>query len=222
MKTIKSIVLLLFFLSYCLTNPLPAQTNTDMKQPFPEQSRLPKLTLSKKGGIESKDLFMEFALGTGIGLGMGVLGLMIGSFAHTPGDTSSSSSESVVNLQEILFFIGHAAGSIWGTNMEAEKLDGNGSLAGGIFGGLIGEAAGIYVFLKWKNFGTGALYVLCSPLLATIGYNLFHSGHSSGNGSALLNYKNGKVQFAFPALFLANPKNSEEIITKLNIFSMKF
>jgi hypothetical protein len=118
--------------------------------------------------------------------------------------------------------IGHAIGSLAGVGMEAEKLDGQGSLPAAWIGGALGETISLYVLLKNKNAFTGVIYLVCSSILGTIGYNLFRNSRDENNfKSSLINYKKGKLYFGSPGIYFTNNKINK-IRTNLNLLDVNF
>jgi O-antigen/teichoic acid export membrane protein len=161
---------------------------------------------------------LEVLVGTGIGLGIGMVGAMFGSFGHIVGDTSSKNSDDVASVELIIFCIGHALGSIGGTIYATEKYDGFGSPAAVITGSILGEAAGLYLLLKNKNISTGIFYVFSASLIGTLSYSIFRNHDKKiKQETSLINYGNGNLSFGFPDFNFSLSEITKKLNTNLKL-----
>ncbi len=124
------------------------------------------------GRWKPDDLVFEYALGGGMGILGGLVGGMLGSFAHTAGDTSKSGNDFTVDVVVVMMSIGHVIGTPFGVHLAAKKNGAKGELMLGILGTLIGDGAGIYLMAKGKKWPGIGVITLVTPLVSTLLFNV--------------------------------------------------
>lgn len=165
------------------------QTTGDQKET--SGSRRPPL---KAGTVAKEALF---------GIGAGFIGLMAGGFfgvAITGGDAGWFEPDTTVGAAAAT---GYFLALPWGVYLTGREAGQSGSL----LATYLGAAAGSLIAVAVPSFGTALLLPAAG---ACIGFNLTRRYRSAAQaGTALLNYKDGRMDFGFP-LFSAAPESMKK------------
>ena len=133
------------------------------------------------------------------GIGAGFIGMMVGGFfgvAITGGGAGWFEPDTTVGAAAAT---GYLLALPWGVYLAGSDANQTGSL----LGTYLGAAAGAVIAIASPSFVTA---LLAPALGACIGFNLTRRYRTAAQtGSALLNYKDGRMDFGFP-LFTAAPE----------------
>ncbi len=182
---------------------------------------------NKKPPLNGRKIMGEISAGVLSGFIVGGIGGLIGVLLYIYIDPRESEDPwnkafGIYEWMDSGIFIGYALGSAIGVYWVGSAGNETGSFLATLGGSILGFAVG-FAHTYYYHDENAILVFVNPPIFATVAFNLTRKYESSSNSSAaLINFKDGNMNLAFPIVYCKPDSYNGKLIYSMDLVRVKF